>query len=291
MIRLSTPEQAQAYARKTWGRIVLVPTMGALHAGHAVLLAAARQLAGKRGKVVATLFVNPTQFGPGEDLQKYPRTLAADQKLCRREGVDVLFVPAAEAMYAANHSIFIQENDLSRRLCGASRPGHFAGVCTIVAKLFLLFQPKQAIFGEKDWQQLAILRRLVRDLNFPVEIIGYPTVREPDGLALSSRNRYLTPAERAAAPQIFQALQEAQRSFDSGQPVAKIQSALRRKLRNIPGARLDYAEVVDATTLQPCSDPDCPLQAMVAVHLGTARLIDNLPLNPTRQTHSPHARI
>jgi pantoate--beta-alanine ligase len=236
-------------------------------------------LAGKNGKVVATIFVNPTQFGPGEDLANYPRTFAEDWKICRKEKVDAVFAPSAEELYCPDHSILIHENQLSKTLCGASRPGHFAGVCTIVAKLFLLFSPQTAIFGEKDWQQLAIIRRLVRDLHFPVKIESYPTVREPDGLALSSRNRYLNSEQRALAPRIYQALQAARHEFALRQKPAKILASLRRRLRNIPGARLDYAEIVDAETLQPPASTDRPLQALVAVHLGPARLIDNLRLN------------
>lgn len=277
---LSSTSLARQYAGGCVGQIVLVPTMGALHAGHGVLLAAAREWAGPTGKVVATIFVNPTQFGPKEDLARYPRTLDEDLKLCRREKVDAVFVPETSALYATDHSIMIRESALSTRLCGASRPGHFDGVCTIVAKLFGIFQPRAAIFGEKDWQQLAVLRRMVRDLNLNVEMVGYPTVREADGLALSSRNRYLSAAERELAPLIHGALQEATADYARGLPLPKIQTGLRRRLRRIPGARLDYAELVEAESLQPARHFDRPIQAMVALYLGAARLIDNHRLNP-----------
>ncbi len=280
MKTLPSTQAAQNYIRKQSGKLVLVPTMGALHDGHAILLAAARAVAGPSGKVVATIFVNPTQFGPGEDLARYPRTPEADLKICRREKVDAVFMPEPGTMYAPGHSVFVREDSLSGRLCGASRPGHFQGVCTIVAKLFLLFQPTHAVFGEKDWQQLAIIRRMVRDLNFPVQVVGYPTVREADGLALSSRNRYLSPAERATAPGIHQALRTAALDLQSGHSISRVQSSLRRRLRALPGGCLDYAEVVDAETLEPTRDPDRPLQAIVALQLGKARLIDNLRLNP-----------
>ena len=183
--------------------------MGALHQGHLALILRARKLAGKSGTVVATIFVNPTQFGPKEDLSKYPRPIEQDLKLCREHGVDLLFLPAPEAIYPPGFSTYVQETRLESALCGKSRPGHFRGVCTVVAKLFNIIDPDVALFGQKDFQQLAIIRKMVADLNFRVKIVSEPTVREPSGLALSSRNRYLSEEERAQAPVIRKALLEA----------------------------------------------------------------------------------
>ena len=193
-------------------RCVFVPTMGALHEGHAALVRTAREIAGPGGNVLVSIFVNPLQFGPNEDFSKYPRTLIEDLSICRDNGADAIFVPKAEDLYPTDRSIQLTETQLSRRLCGASRPGHFDGVCTVVAKLFNLVQPDDAVFGKKDYQQLAIIRRLVRDLDFNVVIHGVDTVREADGLAMSSRNRYLTPEERAQAPTLRRALLQARRS-------------------------------------------------------------------------------
>ena len=250
--------------------------MGALHDGHAALVRRARKLAGKRGNVIVSIFVNPTQFGPNEDFSKYPRSLSKDLEICRACGADVVFKPSAEQMYYEDRSVFVDESSLSHRLCGASRPGHFRGVCTVVAKLFLTLRPEVAVFGEKDWQQLAIIRRMVRDLNFSIRIVGHPTIREPDGLAMSSRNNYLTAEERSLAPKIYAAL----RAAAAGRQVGDILKAGRRRIRDIPGARIDYLELVDAETIQPVKDFRRPMRLAVAVFLGKARLIDNIAIPP-----------
>jgi pantoate--beta-alanine ligase len=252
----------------------LVPTMGALHEGHAALIRAARSAS---GFVVVSIFVNPTQFGPKEDFAKYPRTLEADQKVCAEAGADLIFAPGVEEMYPANSFTFVEVAKLGDHLCGASRPGHFRGVCTVVLKLFNIVRPDRAHFGAKDYQQARIIKQMVRDLNVPVEVRVEPTVREPDGLALSSRNRYLSPEERAVAPRIQQALRAARGRALAGEiDGARLASALAAELSMIPGARVDYASIVDAETLQPLARLDRPAVAAVAVFLGTTRLIDNL---------------
>ena len=264
----------RAWRKNASTRILLVPTMGALHAGHAALIRSARKAVGPRGSVVVSLFVNPTQFGPKEDFASYPRPLRRDLAVCRKAGADVVFTPGVGEMYAQDRSITVEESSLSRALCGRSRPGHFQGVCTVVAKLFLAVQPTHAIFGEKDWQQLAILRRMVRDLNFPITIIAHPTIREPDGLAISSRNAYLTPIERSRAPRIHEVLQcAAQKRTPTG-----IERFARKALSAIPGARLDYVEAVEADTLTPLKSRKRPGRLAAAVFLGKARLIDNISL-------------
>lgn len=255
-------------------RVVLVPTMGALHAGHAALIRAARKLAGEQGAVVVSIFVNPTQFGPKEDFSSYPRPFRRDAAVCHAAGADAIFAPSVQELYAGDASVTVEESLLSATLCGRSRPGHFRGVCTVVAKLLLITQPTHAVFGEKDWQQLAILRRMVRDLNFPVQVIGHPTVREPDGLAMSSRNAYLTDEERTLAPRIHAALQSASAKKSS----AAIEASARKALSSIPGARLDYIEAVDASSLQPLKNRRSPGRLATAVFLGKARLIDNIAL-------------
>ena len=246
--------------------------MGALHQGHAALIRRARRLAGRSGTVAVSIFVNPTQFGPKEDFSRYPRPWKNDLAVCRAEGADVVFAPVADEMYREGHSVFVDETVLSLPLCGASRPGHFRGVCTVVAKLFLIFQPDRAVFGEKDWQQLAVIRRMVRDLNMPVRVVGLPTVREPDGLAVSSRNLYLTAEERVLAPQIAAALHTA----SGAATCAAILKKGRRLLGEIPGARVDYLELVDAETLEPARSFCRPLRLATAVFLGRTRLIDNV---------------
>jgi pantoate--beta-alanine ligase len=269
---------ARDYCAKAERPVVLVPTMGALHDGHAALIRGARKLAGNRGKVVVSIFVNPIQFGPNEDYSKYPRSPSQDLEICEGCGADLVFMPSAEQIYHEDRSVFVDESSLSRRLCGASRPGHFRGVCTVVAKLFLILRPDVAVFGEKDWQQLAIIRKMVRDLDFSIRIVGHPTIREPDGLAMSSRNKYLTPEERAVAPDIHAALRKAAAEGRVGE----ILNAGRRMIEKIPGARIDYLELVDAETIQPAKDFRRPMRLAVAVFLGKARLIDNIevPLRP-----------
>jgi len=255
--------------------------MGALHEGHASLIRRARRAAGAHGSVVVSIFVNPTQFGPKEDFSRYPRPFSRDRALCFREGVDLLFHPKAEAMYSEDASVTLSEKMLSLGLCGASRPGHFDGVCTVVCMLFQIVRPEIAIFGEKDWQQLAVIRRMVRDLKMPVKIIGHPTVREEDGLAMSSRNSLLEPEARRAAPRIYQALLATVMEYESGElSVAKLRRCLQHDLASIPGASVDYAEIVHGETLQSLKkiNGTIPARALVAVRFGPVRLIDNIAL-------------
>ncbi len=260
--------------------LVLVPTMGALHEGHLNLMREARTLAGERGRVAVTIFVNPLQFGPKEDFSKYPRELEADSAKCASVGVDAIFAPNAEEMYAPDRSVIVLETRLSKVLCGASRPGHFDGVCTVVLKLFNITQPDTAVFGKKDYQQLAIIRRMVRDLDVPVEIVGSETVREADGLAMSSRNRYLTPEERAQAPAIRQGLLHARSLWESGETDAEtLKSAFLAKLSQLaPLARVDYIECTDACSLESQSAIASPGLMATAVFFGKTRLIDNMEL-------------
>jgi len=272
-------ESLRAWRKKLTGKVVFVPTMGALHHGHEALIGRARGLAGPKGSVVVSIFLNPIQFGPREDIAAYPKPLKNDLVVCSRAGADAVFLPKVADMYGPDRSVFVDEESLSSVLCGRSRPGHFRGVCTVVAKLFNIVQPTHAIFGEKDWQQLAIIRRMVRDLNFAVEIVASPTVRESDGLAASSRNAYLTPEERTLAPHIHAAMHAAAAKVKD--PVA-IVKALVRALEKIPNARLDYAEAVDAVTLMTLKDRKSEGRLAVAVFLGKARLIDNIPLPPLK---------
>jgi len=269
--------QAQAAAWRAEGkRIGLVPTMGYLHAGHLSLV---RLAAARADVVVVSIFVNPTQFGPREDLNRYPRDFVRDRSNCRGAGVDAIFYPAAAAMYPPDYSVYVNEERLSAGLCGARRPGHFRGVCTVVAKLFNLVSPHVAVFGEKDAQQLRVLRRMTRDLNFPIEIVAGPIAREPDGLALSSRNTYLTPAQRRAAPELRRALEETAARYSAGErSAARLRAALRRRLARIPGARVDYVELVDDATLRPVRRVEKPALVALAVWFGKTRLIDNLRL-------------
>ncbi|HEV2804871.1 MAG TPA: pantoate--beta-alanine ligase [Chthoniobacterales bacterium] len=266
-----------ALPRQADRRRVLVPTMGALHRGHGELIRIAREAVGEKGEVALSIFVNPLQFAPGGDYEKYPRPETADDDFCRAAGVDILFRPGVEEMYPADFSISVEENSLANTLEGRSRPGHFRGVCTVVAKLFHLLSPDAAVFGEKDFQQLAIIRRMVRDLNFPVEIIGAPTVREPDGLACSSRNQYLSAEERAQAPVLQRALQEAKRLFEAGERSTEaILSATRELIATARLARLDYLEIVNAGDLQPAREARQDSLIAVAAFFGQTRLIDNL---------------
>ena len=255
---------------------VLVPTMGALHKAHGELIRVARERAGKDGEVVVSIFVNPLQFEPGSDYERYPRPQKADEEFCRSAGVDLLFRPSVEEVYPNDRSTFVEEISLSSTLEGKSRPGHFRGVCTVVAKLFNILAPDAAVFGEKDFQQLAIVRRMVRDLNFNIDIVAVPTVREEDDLACSSRNQYLNPEERKQATILHDALRAA---ANAGKRSASDIVALARKTINeAPLARIDYVEVVDAETLQPLemSGPNTVL--LVAVFFGKTRLIDNITL-------------
>ena len=246
--------------------------MGALHEGHLSLIRRARKVAGLKGSVVATIFVNPTQFGPKEDLTRYPRPLTRDKQLCEQTGVDMLFTPTAKEMYPQGFGTYIEPGNVAQGLCGASRPGHFRGVCTVVAKLFNIIAPQAAVFGQKDYQQLAVIRAMVRDLNLPLKIVGVPTVREKDGLALSSRNQYLSPEERQQAPVIRKALLAARKQSGSVQQLLQTAS---EAIRKAPLARIDYIEAVDADTLTPVSKKKGPLLIAAAVFFGRTRLIDN----------------
>ncbi len=270
----------RASARRAGRSVALVPTMGNLHEGHLSLVRIARGLA---DATVVSLFVNPMQFGPGEDFARYPRTFRADSARCRAEGVDLLFAPDVTEMYARDCSTAVEETGLSAGLCGAARPGHFRGVCTAVALLFNLVEPDVAVFGEKDAQQLRVIRRMTRDLGFPVRVVSGPTVREPDGLALSSRNRYLTPAQRRAAPRLYAALREAARCAAAGERrAAALCAAMESVLAGAPEARVEYVAVVDDETLAPIRTLRRPALAALAVQFGDCRLIDNLRLVPSR---------
>ena len=276
---------AVAAARARGLTVGFVPTMGALHEGHAALVRAAR--AGT-GFVVVSVFVNPTQFGPNEDFARYPRTLDNDRIICGEAGADLIFAPTADEMYPEGSAALVDVTGLDEVLEGASRPGHFRGVGTVVLKLFNIVQPDVAYFGQKDAQQARIVRQMVRDLNVPVAVSVEPTVREADGLAMSSRNRYLSAAERAVAPRIYEALRAARERAAAGETdPARLEAALAAELSAIPGARVDYARVVGADTLRPLARLDRPALAVVAVVLGTTRLIDNIELmtNDPPMTH------
>ena len=267
--------QSQAKSK----RRVLVPTMGALHKAHGELIRVARQHAGRDGEVAASIFVNPLQFEPGSDYERYPRLEKADEEFCRRAGVDLLFRPSLAEMYADNRSVFVEETCLSNTLEGKSRPGHFRGVCTVVAKLFNILAPDVAIFGEKDFQQLAIVRRMVRDLNFKIDIIAVPTVREEDGLACSSRNQYLDREERQQATVLRKALLKGAEMTRSGETAtARIAFAVREMIGQAPLARIDYVGLVDAGNLQPIEVIGPNSLLALAVFFGKTRLIDNILL-------------
>lgn len=261
--------------------LALVPTMGALHQGHLALLDHARSLVGPSGSVATSIFVNPIQFDRSSDFQHYPQPLETDLALCRQHHVNLAFTPSTTAMYFPDRSITVTESSLSSHLCGATRPGHFDGVCTVVLKLFLLFLPNHAVFGEKDFQQLAIIRRMVRDLDVPVHIASHPTVREPDGLAMSSRNARLTPEHRADAPRIHRALTAAASLLSFGERSTRpILDAARRYLEDSPHLRIDYLETVDQETLQPVGSIRRPTTLATAVFYGDVRLIDHVDLLP-----------
>lgn len=261
------------------GRRVLVPTMGALHDGHAQLLREARQLAGENGTLVCSIFLNPIQFNQASDLSSYPKTLEQDLALCEACGVDVVFLPDAHEMYSDDRSIIIDENALSTTLCGASRPGHFAGVCTVVAKLFNIIQPTHAVFGKKDYQQLAILRRMVRDLDFNVNIIGAEIVRADNGLAFSSRNVRLTPENRDNAPLIRRLLVQAKERFRNGERPDAICKDFKNEITLLPDVKIDYVHIVNAETMQTYGDENNPALMAVAIFFGDVRLIDNIELS------------
>lgn len=281
MILLPTIQELRTWRADQTGPVIFVPTMGALHEGHLQLMRDARKRAGDGGRVIVSIFVNPLQFGPKEDFSKYPRELEADAARCQSVGVDAIFAPSAEDMYPTDRSIIVLETKLSKVLCGASRPGHFDGVCTVVLKLFNLVQADAAIFGKKDYQQLAIIRRMVRDLNVPIEIVGSETVRESDGLAMSSRNRYLSAEERRQAPVIREGLQLMKKRFEEGEQKAEALKDLFRQLLTVkaPLHRVDYVECVDRDSLEPLETVNANALIATAVFFGGTRLIDNQELS------------
>ncbi len=267
--------------------LALVPTMGALHEGHAALMRTARE---SNAAVVVSIYVNPTQFGPNEDFAKYPRPLEADCRICEREGVAVVFAPTDNEMYPGSQprlrgrgqlaaSTWVEELQVAKRLEGERRPSHFHGVCTVVAKLFNIIQPDRAYFGQKDYQQLKVIQRMVRDLCYPIEIVSVPTVREADGLAMSSRNRYLSPDERAQALVLWKALNCARDLFAKGErDPQRLQTAMAQVIATAPAARLDYAEIADGETLEQRQKVKRGDVALIAAFVGATRLIDNLIL-------------
>lgn len=255
------------------GKIALVPTMGALHSGHMALVAEARRRA---DKVIASIFVNPAQFGEGEDFGRYPRREADDAAMLEAAGCDLLWAPAVAEIYPDGFATKVSVGGVSERWEGEARPGHFDGVATVVAKLLLAVRPDVALFGEKDFQQLAVIRRLVVDLGIPVEIVGVPTVREPDGLALSSRNAYLSPEERGRAVALPKALKEARDAIRSGRGVGAALQAAKQNLVNAGFLRIDYLALVDAATLEPLEGPKGEMRLIAAAMIGATRLIDNI---------------
>jgi pantoate--beta-alanine ligase len=271
---------AVARARAAGKRIGFVPTMGALHAGHAALIRAART---ESEYVVVSIFVNPTQFGPNEDYSRYPRTFDADRELCAAVGTDLIFHPTPAEMYPPGSRTVVQVTGLQDVLDGPSRPGHFQGVATVVLKLFNIVQPDVAVFGQKDAQQALIIRRMVADLDLPLTVRIHPTVREPDGLAMSSRNRYLDPTQRQNATCLSRALRTAEALVAGGErSVAALEAAMTAVIAPAPGARIDYVRVLSADLLEPIDVLDRPALAAVAVYFGTTRLIDNVTLLPAQ---------
>ena len=274
----ATPAAMAAWSgavRARGERVAFVPTMGALHEGHVALLREGRRHA---DRLALSIFVNPTQFAPHEDLARYPRDLSSDLSHAAAAGVDAVFAPDRAAMYPAGHQTTVRVHEIETGMCGDTRPGHFTGVATVVCKLFHIVQPHVAIFGEKDFQQLALIRRMVRDLDMPIEIVGLPTVRDSDGLALSSRNRFLSPEERARAVAIPMALFAARARFASGERDAAV--LISEVRRTLVGAvdRIDYVELRDVENLRPLEMVDRAAVFAVAVHIGSTRLIDNVRL-------------
>ncbi|MBK1724411.1 pantoate--beta-alanine ligase [Thiocystis violacea] len=278
--RIEDLRERVAIWRSAGERVALVATMGNLHRGHLVLVSEARKCA---DRVVASVFVNPLQFGANEDLDAYPRTLEEDQRLLTAEGCDLLFTPTPSLVYPRGQEAQtrVEVPGLSTILCGASRPGHFVGVATVVCKLLNMVQPEVALFGEKDFQQLMVIRRMVEDLDMPVEVIGVPTVREADGLAMSSRNGYLTPEERARAPALNRVLIEAAAALQAGEEPDAVETAARRALSRA-GLRPDYVSVRSAADLSQAAPADDALVILAAAYLGRARLIDNLRVTRAR---------
>ena len=275
-----TVEEARAFAARVRAQgktLALVPTMGFLHEGHLSLMREGKRRA---SVCAATIFVNPAQFGPKEDLSRYPRDLEGDLRKCGQAGVDVVWAPEREAVYPAGYQTYVEVTELSRGLCGARRPGHFRGVATVVTKLLALFRPDVALFGEKDFQQLRVIQRLNADLDLGVEVLGLPIVREPDGLAMSSRNAYLSASERQRALALRRGLRAAEALCAGGMVDAReLVGAVRAELEQEEGVRTDYVELVDAETLAPVIRvADRPVRLLVAAYVGTTRLIDNLEL-------------
>jgi len=274
MLIVSSISEMQSLTSRLPRPVVLVPTMGALHSGHLSLVRRAKREAREGGATVTSIFVNPKQFGPNEDYKRYPRTYERDCELLREIGCDIDVAPEASAMYFADSTTTVVETELSALLCGASRPGHFSGVCTVVSKFFHIVQPRIAVFGQKDYQQFLILQRMVRDLNFSVQVISEPTVREPDGLALSSRNAYLTPAERAQAPVIHQTLLQTEKLIRTHQiGFGEIENWMASNISSAKLSKVDYVAAVDPGTLE--SKKSLPLLLACAVYFGSTRLIDN----------------
>lgn len=275
---IADARQWVGHQRQAGEAIHFVPTMGYFHEGHLSLM---RRAKADGGRVVVSLFVNPLQFGPHEDLERYPRDFERDRAMAESVGVEAMFVPEAQAMYPPDFQTQVRVQKLSQPLCGRSRPGHFEGVATVVLKLFNIITPDRAYFGEKDYQQLRIIQQLVRDLNLPIEIVPCPIVREPDGLAMSSRNVYLTPEERAEAPIIYQSLLWACEQVKKGERDAgTLRQQVIQRIEQAPPAHIDYVEIVDAETLEPISTIERPARIAVAVYFGKARLIDNMALVP-----------
>ena len=277
---IASMRRLAAQWRRRGSKIGLVPTMGYLHEGHLSLVGRARHIVGAGGKVVVSIYVNPIQFGPKEDLSRYPRGLRRDLRMCHSNGVDAVFVPGDAEMYPGKtrgcYSTYVSEERLSRSMEGASRPTHFRGVSTVVAKLFNIVQPDVAVFGQKDFQQAAIIKRMVADLNFPVRIIVAPTVREADGLALSSRNKYLHAAQRAQAVILHRAIQRAQKAVRMKAVSAdRLKADMKRFIGSAPFARLDYVEFFDPETLEPVKQVKRGAHMALAVFFGKTRLIDN----------------
>jgi pantoate--beta-alanine ligase len=257
-------------------RIVFVPTMGYLHDGHLSLMKYGREIG---DVLVISIFVNPTQFGPGEDFQQYPRNFERDGKLAQEVGVNIIFTISAEKMYPAGYQTYVEVQDVTKNLCGKSRPGHFRGVTTVVTKLFLCVKPHIAVFGQKDAQQAAVIRQMARDLNFDIKIITAPIVREEDGLAMSSRNKYLSPEERKEALALYDSLKLAENMVSKGEISAEIiRDTIERRISEEPHARIDYVELVDAESLEPVEIVVGRVLAAVAVFVGDTRLIDNVVL-------------
>ena len=277
---IDSPQEMQATAlelKREGKRIGFVPTMGFLHEGHLSLMRIARP---KVDVLVTSIFVNPTQFAPNEDLDTYPRDIKRDTQMCQEVGVDVIYYPTPPQMYAPDHSVYVTEQPLSASLCGTTRPIHFRGVLTVVAKLFNVVQPDLAVFGQKDAQQFRLIGQMARDLNFPVEIIGGPIIREPDGLAMSSRNKFLSESERRAAPCIHQAMLRAEELYAKGERWAEVYTNEIEQVitSHSPSVRVDYIELVDWKTFQPVSRIESPTLVAVAVFYERARLIDNTVL-------------